>query len=102
MGAQLHDILNGGLRLRLMGRSDVHVGPWQMEFPQQQELGEAVVSLQHRVLPWCAPVPPTPCSSGCQEADAGARRLIRIEGVGHGASLDVGQRPPWWETPVLT
>lgn len=106
--ASVCDLRKGGLRLRLGAASGVQLGPWQVDMPRLQELGEAVLDVQRFVLPACAPVTPiVPRSSPRSpvrwegDADAGAGRTIRIEGAGHGGSLKVGERPPWWETPVL-
>lgn len=53
--AKMCDVLSGGVRLRLSAHSDVVLGPMQLELPQDDEVGEAVIDLRRRVLPACAP-----------------------------------------------
>lgn len=51
----LSDILGEGLWLQLCARSDLCLGPLQMQLPSTQELGETMLDLRRRVLPACEP-----------------------------------------------
>jgi len=53
--AHLGDILGAGLRLQLSARSDVYLGPLQVQLARAQELGEAVLDLRRQLLPACEP-----------------------------------------------
>lgn len=91
------DLLAGGLRLRLCAHNDVRLGPWHVELPSPQEFGEATIDLRRRVLPACAPLATTRIIHGSSVHDQ-----IVIDGVGGFSNkLEAGERPPWWETPVL-
>lgn len=74
--AQLQDLTGVGLRLRLSARSDVSLGPLQLQMPQVHELGEAVLNLRRQVLPACEPI-------ACQGGSFG------------------GSGRPEWKTPCL-
>lgn len=51
--AGLGDILGTGLQLQLCTCRDVCLGPLQVQLPQKQDLGEAVLDLRCGVLPMC-------------------------------------------------
>merc|ERR1719468_158168 len=53
--AGLADILGGGLRLQLLARTELQVGPVQLQLPHAHDLGEAVLDLRRQVLPACEP-----------------------------------------------
>jgi len=75
------------MRFRLRQRSDVCLGPLQVELPQYYEIGEAVIDIRHRVLPICARALQSFRSiSTCALADEGD---------------DGASTAPAWETPVL-
>lgn len=69
----LKDLLGPGLRLRLLGLSDINVGPLQVHLSHIAELGEACVDIRRRVLP------------GCVRCENGRSR----------------ESVPMWESPVL-
>lgn len=49
---KLEDVLGPGLKLRLRTRSDITIGPLQVEL-RAREVGEATLSLRQRILPAC-------------------------------------------------
>jgi len=85
------DVLGGGLRLRLGSRTDLCLGPVQVNLPKAHDLGEGMLDLREKVLPECRPQP-SPSSLVVEEA-----KKVSQAKVAKGASGPLGQS--WWQTP---
>lgn len=83
------DVQGGGLRLRLGSRTDLCLGPIQVNLPNSHDLGEGMLDLREKVLPECRRQPSS-SSSVLDQATKGSQTNLAK------GSAQPGQS--WWQT----